>query len=1191
LSFSTKIPAAQPRANQPAVQAQEDKEAVQSKESSGGQSSLQKMHSTIQAKLNMGQPGDKFEQEADNTAARVMSKPADVQTQAGETDDIQQMGEEEGAISTKGLVQTTLFDEGNDTPNDMLNAKEDEIAVAEEESPEVSMQEESPEVSMQEESPLAIASKEEEMQTKASDNAPGGDFENRLNAGKGGGDKLPDSTREEMENRFGGKDFSNVRIHKDSASAQLNKEVKSKAFTNENHIFFNSGQFNDGSAAGKELLAHELTHTVQQGATGDKELHAKAEGKEEESKKEMPEGAEKKEQAAEGKEEEKGGGDALAEGLATHEEYTSGILSKKADNQVQRKVDDYRHSEDVTGPKNRVKDRMEEDGVDPNAKPGAEDERPASDEINEQEAEVSEDAKPDVNRPQKNTPELNQRSEKLAKEVEKERDIKAEEKKVEAPQQKKAPKTPAEMAKAQATAAFAKAETFTPPVEPKEVEVPEIKPAVDSEGSEIESNGGNELRVAALAAQLQIYRKKAYDLKTGAEVEKAKSEELKGILHVGYAGIHQSNEVIEKHLLDFQTHKEHVEGMEVHRDEAERRADWVAAESPAMIETATESSLETSSLNSDLKEEEQKSDQVPEDPEASEDSAEAKGEMENSGEDAATADATMKDMSEKAAPDLLSEALAAKEKNAGTTEQLNKAKENIATSETKLLADKALNVEARASFDAMAKEPEMHRKKAEKQEKQADKAIKKSFQQEKKLHAMQRNYYAAMSQVPAAGKQQDDPSSVDTIQRAPLTDAEAQLYLNDSAARQQHLDSINNDYGKALFENELEMRENFDTMSGGEKGWYALSVSGNNIAAYFSEVGFSGFLVDTVSVILNPLPFMAQLMDPDTTNDPWFIGKLRQASGIITALLVGFGALWLSSTILAGIGTALSWWPFTAPIGIPMMGFFFPLAEFAGAVAEFLLPISMDLNALMLMLDLAKAATAQTSTGLAQTSEQVSEDVTRGMVSVTGTIGARVGPKIGGLLGKTKVGKWFGNFKTWSAGRVALSKTKLGGKFSGGKTRFGNMMKSGKTRLGNAMKAGKTRLGNAMKAGKTRLGNMFKSRKSASKTPNLNEGVTVNINGKNVPVYRAGSDFVLKNNEFKVNPPGSTYPARGLSLNADPIATAKIGTPKKLISMPGELEILFTPTKANPLHCDIIPKNLGISTAEFQALLNKIVVE
>ncbi|MBI3135485.1 MAG: DUF4157 domain-containing protein [Bacteroidetes bacterium] len=1052
MAFAPKIAPGSTQANAPAVQSQTEQEQMQMQENSGNESSLQKMHAGIQAKLNIGKPGDKFEQEADNTAARVMSKPqSNVQLQSAEPEEVQQMTEEspsaeatndeEGAVSTKSLLQPLLFDDEKDVPNDMLNAKED--------------------------SSSEVLTQEENVQAKASREEPGVEFEDKLNNSKGGGEKLPADTQGEMENRFGGKDFSNVRVHTDSASVDMNKDVKSKAFTNENHIFFNSGQFSN-SDSGKELLAHELTHTIQQGATEDK---VQAKENEKEEKKVNDPTAEKGDKKVEEKTGDEGpieGGDPLAAELGIHEEYTSQIISGKEDNKIQRKVDDYKHSEDVTGPENRVKERMEEDGVDPNAKPEPDDERPASDEINEQESEVSEDAKPDVNRPQKNTPELNQRSEKLAKEVEKERDINAEEKKVEEPQQKKAPKTPAEIAKAQAAAAFAKAETFTPPAEPKEVEVPEIKPAVDSEGKEVESNPVNELRVAALTAQLQIYRKKAYDLKTGAEVEKAKAEELTGILHAGYAGIYQSNEVIDKNLLDFETHKEHVEGMEVHRDEAERRADWVAAEAPAMIETANESSLETASLNSDLKEEEQKSDQVPEDPEASEDSAEAKGEMENSGEDAATADATMKDMSEKAAPDLLSEALVAKEKNAVTTEKLNKAKENIATSEAKLHADKALNVEAKASFDAMDKEPEMHRKKAEKQEKQADKAIKKSFQQEKKLHAMQREYYAAMSQVPGAGRQEEDPSSNDTIQRKPLTDDDAQLYLNDPVARQKHLDSINNDYNKALFENELEMRENFETMSGGEKGWYALSVSGNNIAAYFSEVGFSGFLVDMVSVALNPLPFMAQLMNPDYSNDPWFIKPLRFTSGLITSLLVGFGSLWLLSTILAGIGTALSWWPFTAIIGIPMMSFFFPLAEFAGAVAEMLLPISMDLNALMFMLDLAKAACAQTSTGLAQTSEQVSEDVTRGMVSVTATIGARVGPKIGGLLKGTRVGKWFGNFKTWSGGRVAMSKTKLGGKFGGVKTRFGNMMKSGKTRFGNAMKSGKTRLRNIFKGSKVR---------------------------------------------------------------------------------------------------------------------------
>jgi hypothetical protein len=72
-------------------------------------------------------------------------------------------------------------------------------------------------------------------------------------------------TRAFMEPRFGA-DFSGVRIHTDRTAAQMNNALGSYAFAYNNNIYFNQGQFQPATTAGKRLLAHELTHVVQQGA-------------------------------------------------------------------------------------------------------------------------------------------------------------------------------------------------------------------------------------------------------------------------------------------------------------------------------------------------------------------------------------------------------------------------------------------------------------------------------------------------------------------------------------------------------------------------------------------------------------------------------------------------------------------------------------------------------------------------------------------------------------------------------------------------------------------------------------------------------------------------------------------------------------------------------------------------------------
>jgi hypothetical protein len=63
-----------------------------------------------------------------------------------------------------------------------------------------------------------------------------------------------------------GTDFSSVRVHTGSESDSLNKSLSARAFTTGSDIFFRSGEYNPATTQGQQLLAHELTHVVQQGA-------------------------------------------------------------------------------------------------------------------------------------------------------------------------------------------------------------------------------------------------------------------------------------------------------------------------------------------------------------------------------------------------------------------------------------------------------------------------------------------------------------------------------------------------------------------------------------------------------------------------------------------------------------------------------------------------------------------------------------------------------------------------------------------------------------------------------------------------------------------------------------------------------------------------------------------------------------
>src|SRR6218665_3128127 len=80
---------------------------------------------------------------------------------------------------------------------------------------------------------------------------------------KGSGQSLDAGIREEMGSKIGA-DFSDVKVHTDNNAAQMSKEIGAKAFAHGKDIYFNQGQYNPASSEGKHLLAHELTHTVQQ---------------------------------------------------------------------------------------------------------------------------------------------------------------------------------------------------------------------------------------------------------------------------------------------------------------------------------------------------------------------------------------------------------------------------------------------------------------------------------------------------------------------------------------------------------------------------------------------------------------------------------------------------------------------------------------------------------------------------------------------------------------------------------------------------------------------------------------------------------------------------------------------------------------------------------------------------------------
>ncbi len=97
--------------------------------------------------------------------------------------------------------------------------------------------------------------------------AGGGDLspelEQRIDRARGGGRPLDDNIRGTMESALGA-DLGAVRVHTGAESHRLNESVSARAFTTGSDVFFADGEYAPGTSAGRELVAHELTHIVQQ---------------------------------------------------------------------------------------------------------------------------------------------------------------------------------------------------------------------------------------------------------------------------------------------------------------------------------------------------------------------------------------------------------------------------------------------------------------------------------------------------------------------------------------------------------------------------------------------------------------------------------------------------------------------------------------------------------------------------------------------------------------------------------------------------------------------------------------------------------------------------------------------------------------------------------------------------------------
>ncbi len=182
------------------------------------------MGGVVQTKLTIGRPDDRYEQEADRVAAKVVqqiNRPAPVSPVQGEV----VQGKEEG-LRMKPMPAITELE------------------------------------AMPEEGDLRMVPMVQRREVIGGGEAST-ELSGEINRARGSGQLLDPGLQQSMGQAMGA-DFSGVRVHTDERADRLNRVLSARAFTTGQDLFFKKGEYRPGSREGRLLIAHELTHAKQQ---------------------------------------------------------------------------------------------------------------------------------------------------------------------------------------------------------------------------------------------------------------------------------------------------------------------------------------------------------------------------------------------------------------------------------------------------------------------------------------------------------------------------------------------------------------------------------------------------------------------------------------------------------------------------------------------------------------------------------------------------------------------------------------------------------------------------------------------------------------------------------------------------------------------------------------------------------------
>ncbi|MBN8640460.1 MAG: DUF4157 domain-containing protein [Flavobacteriales bacterium] len=706
----------------------------------------------VQAKLNIGKSNDKYEVEADSVADKIVSKkqnksndsffsPAPVIQKKQNTENkkedeseneiqekplaesitpvvqlqpldetIQQKcdacEQEENNVQAKGMVEFPALPEG------VKEAKEKEEKPKEEKS-----DEQTPE--KKEDAKAASGGKKEAVgdlpipkreekekkeappiQTKkdSPNSSSSSNIEQSLASSKGKGSSMSKSTQEEMNSGFG-TNLDNVKIHTDSTAVQMNKELGSHAFTSGNDIYFNEGKYNPENESGKHLLAHELTHTVQQGASGGTIQRFTP-----------PE----KQVEVEGKPEKPNDG-AQVEGKSN---------SKINNDENVKNQDDLSEEE-----KNEKKD-------------------PPRDEVHQEKGAVQSEGitTPPVDRggeaQSKISAQKEQMNEQLSQEAPaSEADVEKEE------VAKDSNLGQADAAEQRAQAAIQKANSIPIPDKPEPFKHPEIKAPKDSAGKELPRKSNIDTQVRGLGYIAEMLREKGYEMKQHGSEKEIHAAGLDASLETSRKDLALANEGTQK-TEDQNTERKSIsETSKKALDESKQRQEFVANEAPGLAQEADSGKGESSELASEANSKSaQSQSEIPDDEDARADGEKQSGEMSQTAEGAQSMDDAITQTGERARQ-YIQDAEKASKDNQSSEAEITENDSIIGQIDGRVAEMKGLNEQSKSSIDNSSTGPETIRKHAQKAAKSGDELIAASIYMETELNSLQNEYIDGMKAI------------------------------------------------------------------------------------------------------------------------------------------------------------------------------------------------------------------------------------------------------------------------------------------------------------------------------------------------------------------------------------------------------------------------------------------------------------